>query len=66
MVADSVGYIRLSQFIDGTSNEIRRALVDLKQRGARRLVLDLRNNPGGCSRRLSRPSTCSYPEAARW
>lgn len=47
MVADSVGYIRLSQFIDGTSNEIRRALVDLKQRGARRLVLDLRNNPGG-------------------
>ena len=56
MVADSVGYIRLSQFIDGTSNEIRRALVDLKQRGARRLVLDLRNNPrrgarGGCQDR---------------
>lgn len=47
LAADSVGYIRLTQFIEGTSNEIRRALVDLKQRGARRLILDLRDNPGG-------------------
>lgn len=47
MAADSIGYINLSQFIEGTSNEIRRALVDLKQRGARRLILDLRGNPGG-------------------
>ena len=47
IVADSIGYINLSQFIEGTSNEIRRALVDLKQRGARRLILDLRGNPGG-------------------
>lgn len=47
LVADSVGYIRLTQFIEGTSNEIRRALVELKQQGARRLILDLRDNPGG-------------------
>ena len=47
IVADSIGYINLSQFIEGTSNEIRRALVDLKQHGARRLILDLRGNPGG-------------------
>lgn len=47
MAADSVGYIKLSQFIEGTSNEIRRALVELKQQGARKLILDLRNNPGG-------------------
>lgn len=47
LVADSTGYIRLSQFIEGTSSEVRRALVDLKQKGARSLILDLRDNPGG-------------------
>lgn len=47
IASDSVGYICLSQFIEGTSNEIRRALVDLKQHGARSLILDLRDNPGG-------------------
>ena len=47
IVSDSVGYIRLSQFIEGTANEVRRALVDIKQRGARSLILDLRDNPGG-------------------
>ncbi len=47
MVTDSIGYICLTQFIEGTSNEIRRALVELKQQGARSLILDLRNNPGG-------------------
>lgn len=47
LATDSVGYIRLSQFIEGTANEVRRALVDIKQRGARSLILDLRGNPGG-------------------
>lgn len=47
IVSDSTGYIRLSQFIEGTSNEVRRALVELKQQGARRLIIDLRDNPGG-------------------
>lgn len=47
IVADSIGYIRLAQFIEGTGNEVRHALTDLKQRGARSLILDLRGNPGG-------------------
>lgn len=47
LAADSTGYIRLSQFIEGTGNEVRRALVELKQKGARSLILDLRDNPGG-------------------
>lgn len=47
LAADSIGYIKLSQFIEGTSNEVRRSLVELKQKGARSLVLDLRDNPGG-------------------
>lgn len=47
IATDSIGYIRLSQFIEGTSNEVRRAMVELKQQGARSLILDLRDNPGG-------------------
>lgn len=47
MVSDSIGYIRLAQFIDGTSSEVRRGIVSLKQQGARSLILDLRGNPGG-------------------
>lgn len=47
MVGDSVGYIKVGQFIEDTASEIRRAIAELKGRGARRLVLDLRNNPGG-------------------
>ena len=47
MASDSVGYIHVSHFIEGTSSEIRRAVTELKQQGARRLVIDLRGNPGG-------------------
>lgn len=47
MLTDSIGYIKITQFIEGTSDEVRRAMVDLKQRGARNLILDLRDNPGG-------------------
>ena len=47
LVADSIGFISLSKFIEGSANEIRRALTELKQQGARSLILDLRDNPGG-------------------
>ena len=47
LAADGIGYIHLSQFIEGTASEIKRALVSLKQQGARSLILDLRSNPGG-------------------
>jgi carboxyl-terminal processing protease len=42
-----VGYIRLSFFGARTSSELSRALQELKAAGATRLVLDLRDNPGG-------------------
>ena len=47
MVADSVGYIYFNRFVDGCSRDVRRAVVDLKDRGAKALVMDLRGNPGG-------------------
>jgi len=42
-----VGYIHISFFGARTSGELSRALGELKAAGATRLVLDLRDNPGG-------------------
>ena len=46
-VADKVGYINLSGFTSKSSQEVHTALLDLKARGAEKLVLDLRGNGGG-------------------
>ena len=45
--ASDVGYIRITQFTERTGAEVEKALRELEERGATRLVLDLRNNPGG-------------------
>ncbi len=47
LVAEKVGYVRLTQFQERTGGNLDKALQDLKKRGMRALVLDLRNNPGG-------------------
>ncbi len=47
MRPDSIGYINLNQFTEDCSKEVRRAFVELKQRGAKGLVFDLRSNGGG-------------------
>lgn len=45
---DSVGYIYLSGFTDKCSNEVRKALLDLKNnKKVSSLILDLRGNGGG-------------------
>jgi carboxyl-terminal processing protease len=47
MFGDHIGYIRLVNFSDQASVEMDKALKDLKKRGAKGLIVDLRNNPGG-------------------
>lgn len=47
MLNKETGYIRLSDFTPGAGNEVRKALEGLKEKGAKKLVLDLRDNPGG-------------------
>ncbi len=47
MTDEQVGYILLSSFTENCSRDVRRALIDLKQKGATSLVLDLRGNHGG-------------------
>jgi carboxyl-terminal processing protease len=47
MLNDSVGYVKVSQFSRTTADDLEAKLADLRKRGARSLVLDLRFNPGG-------------------
>ncbi len=47
MINDEIGYVRLQDFAENTNQELGRVLRDLSGRGMRRLVLDLRGNPGG-------------------
>jgi carboxyl-terminal processing protease len=47
MLDASTGYIKLQDFGENTDQELGRALRDLTQKGMKRLVLDLRGNPGG-------------------
>ncbi len=47
MVNDKTGYIKLSEFTNDASKDVRAALTDLKTKGAKSIIFDLRNNPGG-------------------
>ena len=47
MLSDSVGYIALNSFTENCAREVRLALVELKGKVIKRLVLDLRGNGGG-------------------
>lgn len=44
---NQIGYIRLTQFGETTSQEVGTALRKLKGEGAEKIILDLRGNPGG-------------------
>ncbi len=47
MADKETGYIILTGFTDGAAREVRHALEQIKNQGGRKLIFDLRNNPGG-------------------
>ncbi|AYB30348.1 S41 family peptidase [Chryseolinea soli] len=47
MIEPTVGYIKLDDFTTGAGREVSDALVALKRQGATKIILDLRDNPGG-------------------
>jgi len=47
LIDDETGYIILTRFSDKASSEVKKAIKDLKARGMKNLVFDLRSNPGG-------------------
>ena len=47
LLTPAVGYVALASFSEQAASEVRRAVDSLRAAGARALMLDLRENPGG-------------------
>lgn len=47
LIQEEIGYIVLTKFNQKTTVETKRALENLKSEGAKKIILDLRGNPGG-------------------
>ncbi len=47
LMKDDIGYVKLTQFQEMTSDDLSKALKELKEKGMKSIILDLRNDPGG-------------------
>ena len=47
MVTKDIGYLKLQDFTTDAGKEVKNAVVELKSKGAKKIILDLRDNPGG-------------------
>jgi carboxyl-terminal processing protease len=47
MLDNKIGYIRFSNFTKDCAEKVKSAMLELKDQGAEKLILDLRGNPGG-------------------
>ena len=47
MINNEVGYIQLTDFTATAAKEVKNAFTDLKAQGMKKLIFDLRGNPGG-------------------
>jgi carboxyl-terminal processing protease len=47
MLDNEIGYVKLIQFQGQTAVELEKALKGLEAKGMKKLILDMRNNPGG-------------------
>lgn len=47
MLEDNIGYIIIDQFTGTSAEQVEEAINDLKSQGMERIIVDLRDNPGG-------------------
>jgi carboxyl-terminal processing protease len=47
MIDSNTGYIRFTNFTQNCTDDVRKALTELKNNNAKQIILDLRSNPGG-------------------
>lgn len=47
MVTPEVGYIAFAKFTETASTDMKKAFLDLKEQGMKKLIIDVRSNPGG-------------------
>lgn len=58
MMEDEIGYIQVQQFYDNTTKEFEDAFEGLQSEGAKGVVVDLRDNPGGLLKSVT--EMCNY------
>lgn len=44
---DNIGYLQISQFSSDTYGLVQKAVTDFQQKGVKKVIVDLRDNPGG-------------------
>ncbi len=64
MLPNNVAHIHLNQFSAQAEGDIKEALVAANQAGATRIILDLRNNPGGYVDQLMRVASQFLPKGS--
>ncbi len=64
MVDGQTGYIKVQDFAEHTDRDLGLALADLKAKGMKRLLLDLRGNPGGPLDQAIRVSNRFLPQGS--
>ena len=47
LLSDEVGYISFTKFNEKAASEVKKAFLDLKELGMKKLIIDVRGNPGG-------------------
>ena len=47
MLKDQIGYLQVTEFDEVTVSQFKSGLASLKKQGAKKLIIDLRDNPGG-------------------
>ncbi|MCQ9628443.1 S41 family peptidase [Cetobacterium somerae] len=57
LLKDSIGYLRLTQFGENIYEDLSTELKNLQNNGARGIIFDLRNNPGGSLKEAVRVSS---------
>lgn len=72
MLEDDIGYVQLSNFYSGAADSFKEEVDALVEQGARALIIDLRNDPGGYISELTEILDYLLPEGpvfrqhARW
>ena len=64
LVGDSTGYVAFTEFAVNSAPELDRAIENLRRRGAQRLILDLRGNPGGLVSEAGRVAALFLPNGS--
>ena len=62
MLDAEVGYISFTQFNESASREVREAFIELKDQGMKKLIIDVRSNPGGLLNEAVRISNFFIPK----